>query len=802
MTGFGKRRWEVMIKGIDKGTLRVAVCVAASLMFGVLSAVWLSILDAVAGRTVYSLAACVGMVAAGLAAGFIAAGWPCRKVREPVALLRVLLLLLGCWLVFQCVVAPGIITGWLRILNDLSRSVWQYGLTLGKTAVFFALVPSVLIGAAARVALVAHVRPSLLKQSPATTWLVLLGVLPAWAGYGVAAGVLVPLAGVESVMRMAALWFGALASLSLMRSVWSALPFLAVAGTLAVLNPREQAALLTDGVFSRLVHRDSGFARGTPVFAHRSRHHTVTVYDDPDYQFVFALDGRPMLFGNRFHTARTLTGYVPLLLRPGCKKAAVFGPEAGFYLPFFVRAGVADVAYAGADPAVVKLALAADGYMTGDDVSANGVVRQGATLSAKESYDLILLASEPVWMRGTSGAYSRNLFKRCRGALSADGLVALHLDARALSPSRFAAITRLFAQEFPALQVWCTGVYDWLLVGGKNGIQLPADKMLGLFEKVPLMRDFARAGVLSLPEVLACMLCEGKDLSPWLKRAGCETAFQAAWHAPLTVFGAGEPPLTPDGLEQCRQRTTNWVLQGTLDEEVYLAIRAKMAQCMDARVSAVAALAETAKGEGDTGLAAARAASKLNPRDALLIHLSEVMELEGRRRIAIGEYKGALKCYENLLSFAKGTARAHYGMGYCLRASGENENAYLHFARAVAAATELTGYRMELAQVAVMIGQYAEADRQYQEVLKREPDNPEALYRYAKGLAVKERPDKDMTKALKLAERACELTGWNNSEYAFGLADLYMDAGRVMEGMGLKRCLKEGGKPGANRGVK
>ncbi len=790
-----------MIKGIDKGTLLASVCVAASLMFGVLSSVWLSILDAVAGRTVYSLAACVVMVVAGLGVGFLTAGWPCRKVRDPVVLLRVLLLLLGCWLVFQLVVAPGMITGWLRILNDLSRSVSQYVLTLAKTAVFLALVPSVLAGAAVRVSLVACVPPSLLRQGQAITLVVLLGVLPASAGWGLAAGAFVPFAGVESVMRLAALWFGALASLSYMRSVLSAFPFLGVIVALVVLNPRGQASVLTDAVFSRLVHRDSGFARGKPVFAHRSRHHTVSVYDDSDYQFVFALDGRPMLFGNRFHTARTLTGYVPLLLRPGCKKAAVFGPEAGFYLPFFLRAGVAQVKYAGADPAVVKLALAADGYMTGEDTSAKGGVRQGATLSEKESYDLVLLASEPVWMRGVGGAYSRNLFRRCRSALSADGLVALHLDARALSPTRFAAITRLFAQEFPSVQIWCTGVYDWLLIGGKSGIQVPADAMLGLFEKVPLMRDFARAGVLSLPEVLASMLCEGKDLKPWLERTGSETAFQAAWLAPLTVFGVAEPPLTPDVLEKYRQRKTDWVLQGALDEEVYQAIRAKTRQCVEGRSSAVTALAETAKGEGDTGLAAARAASKLNPRDALLLHLSEVMELEGRRRIAIGEYKGALKCYENLLSFATGTARVHYGMGYCLRASGENENAYLHFARAVAAASELTAYRMELAQVAVTIGQYAEADRQYQEVLKREPDNPEALYRYAKALAVKERPDKDMTKALKLAERACERTGWSNNEYAFGLADMYMDAGRVMEGMGLKRCLKEGGKPGVTRGT-
>jgi len=50
-------------------------------------------------------------------------------------------------------------------------------------------------------------------------------------------------------------------------------------------------------VFGRLVHRDSGFAHGQPVFARQTRHHAVAAYEDTDYGFVFAQDGRPLLFG-------------------------------------------------------------------------------------------------------------------------------------------------------------------------------------------------------------------------------------------------------------------------------------------------------------------------------------------------------------------------------------------------------------------------------------------------------------------------------------------------------------------------
>ena len=194
---------------------------------------------------------------------------------------------------------------------------------------------------------------------------------------------------------------------------------------------------------------------------------------------------------------------------------------------------------------------------------------------------------------------------------------------------------------------------------------------------------------------------------------------------------------------------------------------------------------------------AAREAAKVNPHDALLMNLSESLELEGRRRITIGDLKGALKCFENLLSFSAGTAFSHYGMGYCLRGNGDNDGAYLHFSRAVSYAPEQIDYRLEMAQSALAVGEFAEADRQYQEVLKRVPDNPAVLVLAAKGLAWRERPKKDIAQALKLAERACELTKWENREYAFGLADIYIDAGKVLEGMGLKRRLKEGADPKA-----
>ena len=783
-----------MAKRMDDVAVRAASGVAGCLMFGAVLSVWQRALDALAGRTEYSLLAFWLAVALGLAAGSALAWLACRRLRHPATLLWGVFLAAACWLVFQLAVVAGVVGGWQRLLADATRTFGLYALTLGKTAVLFSLIPACLAGFALRVLL-------LMRQPPRTPAILslIVGAAVATLGYA-AASAAASVVSVEALTRMAALWFGLLASLAVLlgcerrtagRAALACVPF-AVAVALVTAHPGEGTSVLSEGIFSRLVNRDSGFAQGKAIFEHHSRYHTFDAYADPDYQFVFALDGRPVLFGSRFRTARTLTGYVPLLVRPRCKKVAVLGAEAGLYLPFFARAGVAEIGYAGSDSDVVKLAVAADAYLTGDEACEKAALRKDVALSPKSAYDVLLLADEPVWVRGAGAAYGRPWFARCRQALSENGIVALHLDARALSAERFAAIAGDFADVFTGVQVWCTGPNDWVLVGGAKEIKTPVDGMLALFERTPVFRDFVRAGVPALPEALACMLCDGKGLAPWLARTKRESAWRTEWLAPRRLFEEARFALQPAALEGCRQWKAQWILPGETDVDAYLAFLDKVGRNIGGRVAAVTALAEMTKNQREAGLDAAREASKINPHDALLVSLSDALELEGRRRIKIGDIKGALKCFENLLSFSAGTAFSHYGMGYCLRGNGDNEGAYLHFSRAVSYAPEQIGYRLEMAQSALAVGEFAEADRQYQEVLKREPDNPAILFLAAKGLAWRERPQKDMAKALKLAERACELTKWENREYAFGLADLYMDAGKVLEGMGLKRRLKEG----------
>jgi tetratricopeptide (TPR) repeat protein len=269
-----------------------------------------------------------------------------------------------------------------------------------------------------------------------------------------------------------------------------------------------------------------------------------------------------------------------------------------------------------------------------------------------------------------------------------------------------------------------------------------------------------------------------------------------SWNTANVIFDSQIDAMLPGSLEIVRQLDLgSWFVKGGLDQAVYDALEGKVIKNVSARISAVIAVANMTAQNSLEGLRNAREAARINLQDVLLVQLSETLELEARRRIKIGDYKGAVRCYENLLSFAEGSPQAHYGMGYCLRATGDSQNAYIHFARAVVGAPDQTDYRLEFAEAAIAVAQFDVADKQYEKVLEVNADDAQTLFLYAKALAKKERPDKNYAKAIRLAEVACQLTKWDNMEIGLGLADIYMDAGRVMEGMGLRRTLKAGLKP-------
>ena len=108
---------------VDQASWRVAICVAAGLMMGVLLAAGLRMMDAVAGRTLHTGLMFWGCVGGGLTLGYVAVMLAFRRslLRSGAVLMSLLLLMLAASVIVQGVCAPRLAMAWQAVLNALTR---------------------------------------------------------------------------------------------------------------------------------------------------------------------------------------------------------------------------------------------------------------------------------------------------------------------------------------------------------------------------------------------------------------------------------------------------------------------------------------------------------------------------------------------------------------------------------------------------------------------------------------------------------------------------------------------------------
>lgn len=100
-------------------------------------------------------------------------------------------------------------------------------------------------------------------------------------------------------------------------------------------------------------------------------------------------------------------------------------------------------------------------------------------------------------------------------------------------------------------------------------------------------------------------------------------------------------------------------------------------------------------------------------------------------------------------------------------------------------------HRYELVETCAASGHEDIACRQLDVLMRRKPEDPDLRLRAAKLLCMKKNKAYDPERAVKLAEEAVNVTGWRTRAYVQGLADVYIECGRVRDGVALKRKMKD-----------
>jgi tetratricopeptide (TPR) repeat protein len=162
-------------------------------------------------------------------------------------------------------------------------------------------------------------------------------------------------------------------------------------------------------------------------------------------------------------------------------------------------------------------------------------------------------------------------------------------------------------------------------------------------------------------------------------------------------------------------------------------------------------------------------------------NLGIVLEKKGRLADAVVQYRAAIGLDPTY-------ANAYNNLGFALQAQGQRAEAVECFRRAVALKPADVGFRTNLAFGLQESGQSGAAAEAFGELVRREPQWPQAAAQQAWALATNPQADqRDGPTAVRLAGKACELTGGRQPAFLDALAAAYAEVGRFPEAVRTER---------------
>ncbi|MCQ2391189.1 MAG: 3-deoxy-D-manno-octulosonic acid transferase [Kiritimatiellae bacterium] len=366
------------------------------------------------------------------------------------------------------------------------------------------------------------------------------------------------------------------------------------------------------------------------------------------------------------------------------------------------------------------------------------------------------------------------------------------INARLLSLARLKGVLEECQEEFGSFKLWCIGRHDYLVT---PVCDVAADRLITLFDEPRTFSRFAEAGIYAPADIYACYLGTDREVLPALDHVpaygplrGLVTGTRLAFSPPP---GGALEEVRPARITPLEPQRVAGLIPGGAEAELFAMLTNRIQALQLARRDVLRGLDAAAQGISSNALEHWSQAAKVNPRDPILKGLADSLDLEGRRRLRVGDANGALQCYENRIVVSPHDVAAIHNFGVCLKKAGRMELAARVFLKAVTMDPKTDEHRSEFVTCAAAAGKLGAATRQLEVLMAHNPDDPHLKLRAAKLLCQAKNELHNDARAIKLAEEAVTQTGWRDRALVQGLADVYIEAGRVMMGMGLKKRIKE-----------
>lgn len=750
---------------------------AGGLLYG-----WFKLLDVWGGRTLLTQGVSLSVIFGGFIFAYLLS-LLLRRFKLGFWACALLLTLSAGWAALMIARAPDVHHNWLVASIGLSRTYAGFLKLLWATAVALMLPVAVLHGLC--VALLARKYPlSTVKIFAVMGFCIGALLFPRFIG-----GPLLFESLMAALIALAFLFVAGMGAMLTRPRVLKIIWLFPLAAALWFMPWRAaNPPLLAKGVMGMVANRDFAFSGTADIAVYWERLSDVrTIFADEDYGNIYTIDGRPVMADTRFRTAPVAAAALPFFLKPNGTLFALSGPEYWIYEQPMRR-------FAAACPGA---RLFVENRDTKKKSKGDASWTEVAALERKP-HDALFIAPEPNWLRGARAYTTSGYYKECGRFLAPDGILFVHLDVRSMNVEMIARRILALKETYSEIQIWVVGNNDWVLAASRAPIEVPLSAMLARFDAPGMLEALLTGGIRSIPELLAAHLCGPADVDRMLAAITAPISrtppYTESYTAQRLLFDEQQGLRLLPPFEDFRTTSLDWLKPASLDPVIANEIIAESERLVGARAWVTLASALLATKQTNEALKFASRIREVTPRDMLILEWADRIELDARRFFALAEYKRALAAYESIFAISQGTAEQSYGAALAAQALTQKTKALTYFRIATELAPSVDRYIFALAQAQTECETFGDAVRNYDFLIEHaltEADRLQARFLKAQVLAKKENPHRDPAAAVEQATALCDETQWENDTFTYGLADILMDAGRVMEGVSLKRKLRE-----------
>jgi spermidine synthase len=279
--------------------------------------------------------------------------------------------------------------------------------------------------------------------------------------------------------------------------------------------PRWDLRLMQQGFFrSRIVRPPhdfdefrSHFKEITMPFYRDDREATVSVTTYPDVEAVLKVDGKTDASTGGDMRTQILLGELPLLLKPGARRAMLVGWGSGVTAGSILRHPVEALDAAELIPAVVDASewFRAENGGALADRRLDLRVEDARTSLRRDgpAYDVIVSEPSNPWMAGVGNLFTREFYLQARRRLAPGGMMVQWFHLYEMNDEVFRAALRTYLSVFPHVTLWNVVDTDVLLVGSAEPLAPDFSAMERRFLSPAVWDDLRRAEFSTLTTLLA-----------------------------------------------------------------------------------------------------------------------------------------------------------------------------------------------------------------------------------------------------------------------------------------------------------